>query len=311
MEFLPPPPPHLLHSDEEGEEVGGRGRGLSVSESIKELQRRQTHPSPGTLRRVQSMSAAPPGHHTERHQIMARLDAALASPRPLGPRSVSPSVRQPQPEPQQDQIYAPVAALQQKIQQQQQARLQQAGHCVEPGMMPHPPGPVLSHHQSQSSFATPSKTKVNNTEGEEYGFGMQFQVQSNNFYQHQHHQHPQQHRPQQHPQQSQQHHPQLYGVRGGGGGGHYNNQQYPQPQHDQIMSDMDPTLSHRPQPPELQRGWQNGNIDPASAVKVRHWIETRTVSDVRKVRPVLNQEIQQGFQLRKAVGVKDRSQPRF
>ena len=76
------------------------------------------------------------------------------------------------------------------------------------------------------------------------------------------------------------------------------------------MSDMDPTLSHRPQPPELQRGWQNG-MDPASAVKVRHWIETRTVSDVRKVRPVLNQEIQQGFQLRKAVGVKDRSQPRF
>ena len=51
-------------------------------------------------------------------------------------------------------------------------------------------------------------------------------------------------------------------------------------------------------------------MDPAAA-KVRQWIETRTVSDVRKVRPVLNQEIQQGFQLRKAVGVKDRSQPRF
>merc|ERR1719411_1952355 len=108
--------------------------------------------------------------------------------------------------------------------------------------MPHPPGPVLHH---QSSFSTPNKTKANNTEGEEYGFGMQFQVQSNNFYQH--HQHPQQHRPQQHqqqhPQQTQQHHPQqhpqqpqqhhpqqLYGVRGGGGGGHYPTQQYPQPQ---------------------------------------------------------------------------------
>merc|ERR1719220_2898022 len=200
------------------------------------------------------MSAGPPGHHTERHQIMARLDAALASPRPVGPRSVSPSVRPG--EPQQDQIYAPVAALQQKIHQQQQARLQQAGHCVEPGLMPHPPGPVLSQ---QSSFSTPAKTKVNKTEGEEYGFGMQFQVQSNNFYQHQQHQHhQQQHRPQQHPQQHpqqlqqhhqqqhpqqpQQHHPQLYGVRGGGGG-HYNPQQYPHPPHDQIMSDMDPTLS--------------------------------------------------------------------
>ena len=290
LEFLPPPPPHLLHSDEECEEVK---RGLSVAESVKELQRRQAQPSPGTLRRVQSMSAAAGPGHTERHQIMARLDAALASPRPSGPRPASPSVRPGQP--QQDQIYAPVAALQQKIQQQQQARLQQAGHCVDPGLVPHPPGPVpvLSH---QSSFSTPVKNRPNNTEGEEYGFGMQFQVQSNNFYQHQHHQHPpqQQHRP---PQQQQQ-----YGVRGGGG--HYPNHHHPQ--HDQIMSEMDPTLSHRPQPP----GWQNG-VDPASAIKVRHWIETRTVSDVRKVRPVLNQQIQQGFQLRKAVGVKDRSQPRF
>jgi len=298
MEFLPPPPPHLLHSDEEEETK----RGLSVAESVKELQRRQVQGSPTTLRRVQSMSAAPsPGLHTERHHLMAKLDAALASPRPAGPRSVSPGVRS---APQQDQIYAPVAALQQKIQQQQAARLQQAGHCPDPGLVPHPPGPVPLPHQS--SFSTPNKNNHNNTEGEEYGFGMQFQVQSNNFYQHQQHPQQQHHQHPQHPQQ-QQHRPpgQGYGLRGGGG--HY--PQYPQTGHDQIMSEMDHTLSHRPQPP----GWQNGvdHSDPASALKVRHWIETRTVSDVRKVRPVLNQQIQQGFQLRKATGVKDRSQPRF
>ena len=328
MEFLPPPPPHLLHSDEEAEQEIVTRRGPSVAESIKELQRRGTGPgpaSPGTLRRVQSMSGPPghapghaPGHGAtpERQKMMARLDAALAM------RPVSPGLR---PEAGshgsgQDQIYAPVAALQQKIQQQQQARLAQAagqpGLCVDPGLLAHPPGPVMN---SQSTFTSPKSKQTasdnNDGGGSEYGFGMQFQAQSNNFYHQQHNSRPsqpQQHpyHPQQHPQmihqqpQHHQHHHQLRGVR-----------QHPQyPQHDQIMSDMDPTLSQRPQPPDLHRGgWpgpHNGGHDPAAA-KVRHWIETRTVSDVRKVRPVLNQEIQQGFQLRKATGVKDRSGPKI
>jgi len=342
MEFLPPPPPHLLHSDEE-EEYEGEGReqgivskrGLSVAESIKELQRRQTHPSPGTLRRVQSMSG-PPSHHSDRTQIMARLDAALASPR--GPRPVSPAVR-----PEQDQIYAPVAALQQKIQQQQQARLAH-GH-MEPGMVPHPPGPSVipqssgpNHPQQTPIYATSQQssfTKSNSPEGDQYGFGMQFQMQSKTFYQHQQNppnapvQHPNQtNHYEGHPQyqqQHQQHHqqqrghppgqPHLYGQHGQHQGAQY---QPMQPQyHDQIMSDMDPTLSQRPQPPDMHNGhrWPNTNGgqrgDPQAAMRVRHWIETRTVSDVRKVRPILNSEIHQGFLLKKANGVMDRSQPRF
>jgi len=327
MEFLPPPPPHLLHSDEE-EEFEGEGkeqgivskRGLSVAESIKELQRRQTNPSPGTLRRVQSMSG-PPSHHADRTQIMARLDAALASPR--GPRPVSPAVRS-----EQDQIYAPVAALQQKIQQQQQARLAH-GH-VEPGMVPHPPGPSVMPHSSgpNHSQQTPiyaasqpsSNMKSSSPEGDQYGFGMQFQMQSKNFYQHQ------QNPPNASVQnQSQQGHYEAYGQyqQRGPPQPHYGQHHQPQggqyqPQyHDQIMSDMDPTLSQRPQPPDMHNGqrWPNANGgqrgDPQTAMKVRHWIETRTVSDVRKVQPILNSEIHQGFLLRKANGVMDRSQPRI
>eukprot|EP00090_Calanus_glacialis_P023221 TRINITY_DN3575_c0_g1_i1.p1 TRINITY_DN3575_c0_g1~~TRINITY_DN3575_c0_g1_i1.p1 ORF type:complete len:960 (-),score=230.68 TRINITY_DN3575_c0_g1_i1:741-3620(-) len=344
MEFLPPPPPHLLHSDEEEEYEGQGGeqgivskRGLSVAESIKELQRRQTHPSPGTLRRVQSMSG-PPSHHSDRTQIMARLDAALASPR--GPRPVSPAVR-----PEQDQIYAPVAALQQKIQQQQQARL--AHGNMEPGMVPHPPGPSVipqssgpNHPQQTPIYATSQQSsfaKSNSPEGDQYGFGMQFQMQSKTFYQHQQIppnapvQHPNQTNhyeghPQYQQQQQHQHHhqqqrghppgqPHLYGQHGQHQGAQY---QPMQPQyHDQIMSDMDPTLSQRPQPPDMHNGhrWPNTNYgqrgDPQAAMRVRHWIETRTVSDVQKVRPILNSEIHQGFLLKKANGVMDRSQPRF
>lgn len=342
MEFLPPPPPHLLHSDEEEEYEGQGGeqgivskRGLSVAESIKELQRRQTHPSPGTLRRVQSMSG-PPSHHSDRTQIMARLDAALASPR--GPRPVSPAVR-----PEQDQIYAPVAALQQKIQQQQQARL--AHGNMEPGMVPHPPGPSVipqssgpNHPQQTPIYATSQQSsfaKSNSPEGDQYGFGMQFQMQSKTFYQHQqippnapvqhpnqtnHYEgHPQYQQQHQHHHQQQRGHPpgqpHLYGQHGQHQGAQY---QPMQPQyHDQIMSDMDPTLSQRPQPPDMHNGhrWPNTNYgqrgDPQAAMRVRHWIETRTVSDVQKVRPILNSEIHQGFLLKKANGVMDRSQPRF
>ena len=84
---------------------------------------------------------------------------------------------------------------------------------------------------------------------------------------------------------------------------------------------MDPTLGQRPQPPSLHTngsaagGRQSfdatGNGGAGSAQKVRQWIETRTVADVRKIRPILNQEIQSGFSLRKTIGVNDRSMPRF
>jgi hypothetical protein len=106
--------------------------------------------------------------------------------------------------------------------------------------------------------------------------------------------------------------------------------------HDQIMADMDPMLGQRPQPPDINGhlpppvqaaaaswgptggqfgggGVHNGmgHCDPQSAMRVRQWIETRTVSDVRQVRPILNQEIQRGLSLRKTAVVSDRSQPRF
>ena len=62
MEFLPPPPPHLLHSDDDEEaataaavvEQGGEEvvtkRGLSVAESVRELQRRQSQQAVGAAR---------------------------------------------------------------------------------------------------------------------------------------------------------------------------------------------------------------------------------------------------------------------
>ena len=63
MEFLPPPPPHLLCSDDEDEGGGGGGK-LSVADSVRKLslQQQGRGPSPGALRRVQSLST-PPGHH--------------------------------------------------------------------------------------------------------------------------------------------------------------------------------------------------------------------------------------------------------
>merc|ERR1719319_2033627 len=175
MEFLPPPPPHLLCSDDEEE---GGGAKLSVADSVRKLSLQQGRgPSPGALRRVHSLSA-PPGHHPDRALIMKRLDAALASPRGRG-GSPSP----------QDQIYAPVAALQQKIQQQQQARLQH--HGQETGLG-HPPGPRVQEQQDQGARAraqeqpyqdqgpiyassTLQQQQGSPEASSEYGFGMQFQ----------------------------------------------------------------------------------------------------------------------------------------
>merc|ERR1719242_2888160 len=122
---------------------------------------------------------------------MKRLDAALASPRGRGVSPVphpGPTVSQAQ----QDQIYAPVAALQQKIQQQQQARL--AHHGQDPGAPRHQdPGPIYATGQVQQHEESPEAAS-------EYGFGMQFQQR----------QQTRQRSFQPHPVQQQQQQQQLY-----------------------------------------------------------------------------------------------------
>ena len=65
---------------------------------------------------------------------------------------------------------------------------------------------------------------------------------------------------------------------------------------------MDPTLGQRPQPPDINNGRPvsngggvsmlpptNGGVQRYDHNRVRQWIETRSVSDVRKIRPILNQ----------------------
>ena len=110
LEHLPPPPPHLLHSDDDdpppppppGGPTGGHPgetifaqRTRSVAESVKALQKSGHMPcSPKNLRRAHSMvGPGPPA------------GIGGSSPRP----SPGPIIN--------EQIYAPVAHLQQKIQQ--------------------------------------------------------------------------------------------------------------------------------------------------------------------------------------------------
>ena len=112
LEHLPPPPPHLLHSDDDdpppppppGGPTGGHPgetifaqRTRSVAESVKALQKSGHMPcSPKNLRRAHSMVGPGP-------------------PAGIGGNSPRPS---PGPGPIiNEQIYAPVAHLQQKIQQ--------------------------------------------------------------------------------------------------------------------------------------------------------------------------------------------------
>ena len=140
MENLPPPPPHLLHSDDDDlppppppadtpAVIAQRAR--SVAESVKALQKCGHVPgSPKSLRRAHSMMAGPPGQHA-------------------GSRGSTP---------QKEQIYAPVAHLQQKIQQRQQI---QQNHMQ---MQPQPCGGPLGPQ-------------------DEYGFGMQFHQSQSQFYQ--------------------------------------------------------------------------------------------------------------------------------
>lgn len=288
MEHLPPPPPHLLHSDED--EPPGRaksprqvaGRGITVAESVKALQQSGHLPrSPQSLRRAHSVAGA--------H---------------------SPFQQKPQVSQQTEQIYAPVAQLQQKIQQRQmmQQQQQQQQHIL---------------HQQQQVGQSP--------EGDKYGFGMQFYQHQNQFYHHQMQDGP-------------------AGMQGGPVDPS-TGQQFGMAAHDQIMRDIDTKMRQRPQPPPMVGGGQSqpashstfaaappsqqqqqlptqqtlddqnqssgsrsnvsSSYDAQTALRVRRWIESRTVSDVRDCRPVLNLEIQQGLALRKTHILNDRSAPRF
>merc|ERR1719187_1122491 len=243
-----------------------------------------------------------------------------------------------------------------------------------PGPLTHPPGPLthpqgpqthpqgpLTHPQGPQTHPTASVTHTqppppgqpNNQspEGEHYGFGMQFHLQSNNYYQfggqqpvveqqapapaYNNQQVYTNQPPQQQPQQQQYNQPTNP---------HYGGyQQYS----DQVMHEMDPTLAQRPQPPDIQQhpgpalhhthppppghtapppavdhrnGLTNGGpprgsslaqYDQQTAMRVRRWIEQRSAPDVQKCRPILNAEIQQGFCLRKTSTKNDRSAPRF
>ena len=142
LEHLPPPPPHLLHSDDDdlppppppGETQASifAQRTRSVAESVKALQKSGHMPcSPKNLRRAHSMvGPGPPA------------GIGGSSPRPSpGPGPII-----------NEQIYAPVAHLQQKIQQRQQI-----------------------HHQQNN--------QVQQISPEEYGFGMAFHHSQNQFYQ--------------------------------------------------------------------------------------------------------------------------------
>ena len=96
--------------------------------------------------------------------------------------------------------------------------------------------------------------------------------------------------------------------------------------HDQIMGDIDAQLRQRPQPPPIpssqlhQNHAGRGNdqlfipsaMAEQTAQRVRKWIESKSVSNVKEHRPLLNAEIHQGYVLRKTTGmINDRSAPKF
>ena len=97
--------------------------------------------------------------------------------------------------------------------------------------------------------------------------------------------------------------------------------------HDQIMGEVDVQLRQRPQPPPISMPHQHINnhstvgngplfmpsaMAEQTALRVRKWIESKSVSNVREYRPLLNAEIQQGCALRKTSALmNDKSSPRF
>ena len=93
------------------------------------------------------------------------------------------------------------------------------------------------------------------------------------------------------------------------------------------MANIDAKMRARPQPPPIMGTGQIGQTNSAAAapgqfgqvntqeretaLRVRRWIESKTVTDVKVCRPLLNREIQQGLVLRKNKVSNDRSAPRF
>ena len=318
MENLPPPPPDLLHSDDD---IGDRPlsnasnkdhqeliskRSLSVAESVKVLQQRGHTPcSPRGLRRAHSI-AATTGHPQQRPGQAGMF-----------------------PKPKQEQIYAPVAHLQQKIQQRQINNIHPASQQqIQPQQQ-------LQAQQLQAQQLQPQQLQAQQSspEAEQYGFGIQFQQHQSQFLQQQSHQFANQ-QPQLSQQQFQ--HPQLHQQQAQIQQHHYQqqatsptanammqefqslsmhdpqNQSYGVAAHDQIMRDIDAKLRQRPQPPPMQNNFNTpGGYDAQTALRVRRWIESKTVTDVRETRPLLNAEIHQGFALRKTQNTNDRSAPRF
>ena len=75
-----------------------------------------------------------------------------------------------------------------------------------------------------------------------------------------------------------------------------------------------PSPQHQPQQQGFQRSFStpsSSNYDAQTAMRVRRWIESKTVTNVAECRPFLNAEIQQGMVLRKTTCMNDRSAPRF
>ena len=73
-----------------------------------------------------------------------------------------------------------------------------------------------------------------------------------------------------------------------------------------IMGQVDPNMLNRPEPPQV---YPHYDQQTETALRVRRWIESKSVTDVKDCRPLLNQEIQKGFSLRKTQDSNDRSAP--
>jgi hypothetical protein len=96
-------------------------------------------------------------------------------------------------------------------------------------------------------------------------------------------------------------------------------QQQQQPPQQQQQQQLQQQQQQQPQQPQqqFQRSFSTpsgaGNYDAQTALRVRRWIDSKTVTNVADCRPILNAEIQIGFALKKtgAGAMNDRSAPRF
>ncbi|XP_040565383.1 uncharacterized protein [Lepeophtheirus salmonis] len=282
MENLPPPPPHLLHSDEEDDDIANSKRSppeevisqrsLSVADSIRALQNINHKPaSPKNLRRAHSVASGECGGRSPGLQSQNKRALEQVLNTKLNKHQ----------HPTEQQIYAPVTHLQQKIQMQRGG----GGHPLPSSNNPlGPQAPLQQQQQQMGVHGMP--------DGDHYGFGIQFYQHQNQFYHH-------------HQQQ----------VKDVG----------QQPGYDQIMNDIDEKMRSRPQPPPMPTmrspiqqtivgrpaSFTPGSYEEQTSDRVRRWIESRSVTNVKDCRPYLNAEIKQGFALRKTSQTNDRSAPRF